>query len=145
MDKPNKQGQGKSQKVITWQRLVLIPIMIREGRDELTDGQYLHIKDHLKQLTGFGARRFATQLRIAPFEEFWELKEKGGVLGKKNIRVYFFYDSTANDIILLMTDKKEDDGQASPSIKYTLRNRLRLYRQGHFAGALTFYVRPEKD
>ncbi|HZZ29328.1 MAG TPA: hypothetical protein VFE46_15130 [Pirellulales bacterium] len=144
MDKPNKQGRRKLQKVVTWQRLVILPIMIREGRDVLTDGQYLHIKDHLKELTGFGARKFTTQLRIAPFEEFWELKEKGGVLGRKNIRIYFFHDTDDSDIILLMTDKKENDGQASPSIKYILRNRLRLYRQGHFAGQLFFYVRPEK-
>lgn len=142
MSKPEKQkldvttGTKISLNIARWQQVVVIPPVVKEGHDELTPGQYLHVKDQVKQLVGFGARRFDSELRIEPFEEFWELKDKGGVLGSKNIRVYFAFEQKVNDIVVLKLDKKEQQNMARPALKYILKNRLRLYRDGHFRGQL---------
>ena len=63
MAKPRKRERSASKapskkKAINWQRIVVLPIAAKEGYDELTPGQYLHVKDQVKQLVGFGARRF---------------------------------------------------------------------------------------
>ena len=126
-----------------WQTVVVLPIVAKEGWDELTPGQYQHVKDLLKQLVGFGRREYESNLTIAPFGEFWELKEKGGVLGRKNIRVYFRFDSEANEVVVLHTYKKEDDGQAPPHIMIRLKNRWNLYKAGHF-GRVVRFDRPQR-
>jgi len=41
-----------------WQRVIVLPIAAKEGWNELTPGQYLHVKDHVKQLVGFGRKQF---------------------------------------------------------------------------------------
>jgi hypothetical protein len=127
----------------TWQDIVVLAVAAKEGYDELTPEQYLHVQDQVKQLVGFGRRDFESILSIAPFGDFWELKEKGGTLGKKNLRVYFAFDPKANEVVVLHTYKKEDDGKAPPHIMIRLRNRLRMYLKGDFADNVIRYRRPE--
>jgi len=126
-----------------WQRVIVLPIAAKEGWNELTPGQYLHVKDHVKQLVGFGRKEFDTSITIAPFGEFWELKIKGGVLGKKNIRVYFKHHQSANEIVVLHTYKKEDDGQAPRHIPIKLKNRFKFYLDRDPSNRFIVYEREE--
>jgi hypothetical protein len=61
------------------------------------------LKDLVKQLVGFGSQKYDSNLTIDPFGDFWELKAKGGVLGRKNMRVYFKFDKTENAVVVLCT------------------------------------------
>ena len=122
-----------------WQVVVALAVAKKEGREELTDGQYLHVTDLIKQLVGFGSRRFASELRIEQFGDFWELKDKGGVLGKKNIRIYFAHESDLNEIVILHFAKKESEGKPHPHLKFKLKNRLREYRKGTLNQGVTRY------
>jgi hypothetical protein len=125
-----------------YQTVVVVGIAAKEGSGELSDGQYLHVKDLLKQLVGFGRREFESQLRIEKFGEFWELKEKGGVLGKKDIRVYFKEHVEKNEIVILSTYKKEDDGQVPGYIRIRLKSRWRMYLKGDFENNVIRYRKP---
>jgi len=107
----------------------------------LTPGQYLH----LEELVGFGQRQYESNLSIAPFGDFWELKAKGGTLGRKNMRVYFRHDDKNNDIVVLHTYKKEDDGQSPPHIQIRLKNRWKCYKRGDFEGSKITYERSERN
>jgi hypothetical protein len=126
---------------IKWQTVVVLSVAKAEGRDFLTEVQYLHIVDLIKQLVGFGAKQFKTALTIEKIQEFWELKDKGGVLRKLNVRVYFAHVVERNEIVVLSTYKKEDDGKAPAHILVRLRNRLRAYLAGELAAGKSIYTR----
>ena len=141
MAKKKKQdsiADNASKLAVSYQKIDVLPIAAKEGWEMLTPGQYLHIKDQVRQLVGFGIKRYESNLTIAPFGDFWELKDKGGTLGRKNVRVYFAFNSELNKIIVLHTYKKEDDGAAPPHINLRLKNRYRLYLQGHYSKLLTY-------
>ena len=142
-DKRIRASVDKKSKQTDWQRVVVIGIAAKEGWEELTPGQYLHLKDLVKQLVGVGRKEYESHLNIGPFGDFWELKEKGGTLGRKNMRVYFRFDSNVNDVVVLHTYKKEDDGQAPPHIKTRLKNRWNCYLRGDFDDSLITYERSE--
>lgn len=133
-----ERGEAESDDV-QWQTVVVLAVAKAEGHDFLTPAQYLHVVDLAKQLVGFGARRFDSALTIAKLQEFWELKDKGGVLGRLNVRVYFKYEVDRNEIIVLSTYKKEDDGKAPSHILLRLRNRLRAYLNGELQEGRTIY------
>lgn len=135
-------GSQRLEARTAYQTVVVLNIAAKEGGDELTPGQYLHVKDLVKQLVGFGRQEYESQLRIEKFGDFWELKEKGGVLGKKNIRVYFKDNIAENEIVVLSTYKKEDDGQAPDHIRIRLKNRWNRYLKGDFKNHVIRYRKP---
>ena len=65
---------------------------------------------------------------VKSIEDYHELRDKGGVLGKINFRAYFFIDKVSRLIVVLGSDKKEEDGQTSQVVKIRMRFRLRRYR-----------------
>lgn len=62
-------------------------------------------------------------------EEFHEISDKGGPLGKLNLRIYYYIDKEAGDIILLSVQKKEADRATPTSIIQLCRTRLRMYKE----------------
>ncbi len=93
-------------------------------------GQYMYIRDLVKQLTNFGDPDGIPG--VSQFGDFWELKAKGGVLGRINTRIYFADVGKQREIVVLHSYKKEEGGAAPPRIRVTLRHRLRLYKKGYY-------------
>jgi hypothetical protein len=115
---------------VKWQQ-VFVPRIVRlEAREFLSMGQYVHVQDFVRQLVGFGTQEYDRTICVKQLGDFWELKEKGGLLGRINVRIYFAYVKHHNRIVLLCAYKKEDDGAAPPHIIIRLRNRLRMYLNG---------------
>jgi len=139
-DKP--EGRKEPARVVreqAWQTVIVPTIVRREAREFLTIGQYVHVTDFVKQLTGFGSRRYDRTICIAPIDEFWELKEKGGMLGKINVRIYFAFLKESNEIAILHAYKKEDDAQVHPSVLLLVRQRCRRFVSGELRdGAVTY-------
>lgn len=144
MAKPKRQAEDPLQSrhertKHSWQTVVVPTVVRRESREFLTIGQYVHVTDFVKQLSGFGLQRYDRTMCIAPIDEFWELKEKGGLLGKINVRVYFAVIKHANEIAVLHAYKKEDDSQVHPSVLLLVRQRHRRFMGGELrAGAITY-------
>jgi hypothetical protein len=126
-----------------WQEVFVPQIVRLEAREFLTIGQYVHVTDFVKQLVGFGRKDYDRTMRIEEIQGFWELKEKGSVLGKINLRVYFTYVSESNKIVILSAYKKEDDGAAPPHIILRLKERLRAYHRGDFDEGAIVYTHEE--
>ncbi len=62
----------------------------KDAQAFLNDAQYLHVVGLVKRLASFGNRRELADLRLEKIKsEIWELKDKGGILGKINVRVFF--------------------------------------------------------
>ncbi len=84
----------------------------KEGRTILkNDGKYQHIVDIEKRLVDFGNLEETCDLDIRSFHEFFELRERGGLLGNINLRVFFAHLPERNEIVILKTYKKERNDQ----------------------------------
>lgn len=96
-----------------------------EGRSILNDDQYSHIVQLFDQLASERNPRLSQTQKIKPIDDFHELCEKGGLLGKINLRVFFAVIDEHQLILVLGAYKKEDENATPPRIKTKMRNRLR--------------------
>jgi len=84
-----------------------------------------------KRLEDWGNRDELADLDIEKVtNQIWELKEKGGPLHKKNIRVYFSVLEESREVVVLKTYKKEQDGQVSRHVLISAEDRLDDYEAG---------------
>jgi len=109
-----------------------------EARKLLDEMQYWEATKIVKRLAEFGDRQATADLSIRQFGDFWELRLMGGFVKRLNIRVYFAYVAERNEIVVLMTYKKEEDRRTCPSIKHTLEDRLEDYLEGKRTGISTY-------
>jgi hypothetical protein len=66
-------------------------------------------------------------------EDFYELRDKGGVLGGMNVRIFFLLDKQKSSIVVLGGIKKQNDGPTPLGAKIRMRRRARKYRNGDYA------------
>ena len=71
-------------------------------------------------------------VNVKPIEDYHELRDKGGILGKINLRIYFLVIPKDKSILVLGAVKKESDKQTPNWIKIRIRSRLRKFRNGDF-------------
>ena len=100
-----------------------------EGRSFLTEEQYAHAIQLFEDLAYESNPTKSQTQDVRKIQEFYELRDKGGILGKINLRVYFTILKERKLIIVLSTYKKEDDGQAPKHIVIRVRNRLRVAKE----------------
>ena len=70
-------------------KVVVLQRSIDEGHAELNDGEYWHCVKILRRLCRLNDRKQCSDLRITPIDGIFELREKGGLLHKKNMRFFF--------------------------------------------------------
>lgn len=97
-----------------------------DAKKFLTPEQYAHAVRQFDELAAEQNPRKSLTQDVRPIDEFYELREKGGILGRINLRAYFAVFDEARLILVLGCYKKEDDGQTPPFIKIKMRNRLRF-------------------
>ena len=109
-----------------WNVHYVSDITYKEARKQLSEVQYQHIKSQIVELSHYRNPRECPTVWTEPIGTIYELKDKGGILGNKNVRVFWFTDG--RDLIILGVHKKEDDRQLRPSVlkKYERRRRLVL-------------------
>jgi hypothetical protein len=123
--------------------VVVIAIAKGEGRELLSDPQYLYVTDILKRLVYFLEPSEINDLSIDSVEDFYELRLRGTALGKKNIRIYFSYFKDTNEVVVVRVWQKDNQDKTPQFIKVNVRTRLRRYREGEFQVNLTRYTKPE--
>lgn len=107
--------------------VVALEAAVREANGILTDCQYAHVVSVVKRLCYFGNHEQLSDLRIEAIGDFWELKLKGHILGKINLRIYFAVRPKFGEIVVLKTYKKEEDHQLGKHIICNLEDRLEDY------------------
>jgi hypothetical protein len=110
----------------------------KEARDQLTEEQYWELVCLVYRLRDFGNRDAIQDLDIRQLGEYWELRIKGGFIRNINLRVYFAFVEDRNEIVVLMTYKKEEDRRVSPHIIIILEDRLEDYLLGSTEGVSTY-------
>jgi hypothetical protein len=117
-------------------RLLLVTVFLVDGpgRGGSVSGrdQYAHVVDLLRTLASEADPRRAVCVTVEPVEDFFELKDKGGVLGKINLRVFFVVVDEERVILVLAAVKKEAMGKTPEWMKIRVRHRLRRFRSGDF-------------
>ncbi|HEX8875270.1 MAG TPA: hypothetical protein VF777_00870 [Phycisphaerales bacterium] len=109
---------------------------LSSARDEamgfLNEAQYAHVVDLLRSLASESDPTHPLTVTVEAVEDFYELKDKGGVLGKINLRVYFVVNQKEKAIVILAAIKKEEDGQTPNWAKTRVRYRLKKFHAGEF-------------
>jgi hypothetical protein len=106
-----------------------------EAKDFLTDCQYEHVVDALRSLASDPDPRRPQCEDVSPIEAYYELRLKGGLLGKINLRVFFQVLDHEKAILVLHAWKKEAERQTPSFVKRLVRSRLRSFAEGKY-GAL---------
>lgn len=115
---------------------VLIPdVAYTEANKFLTPDQYNHAAEMMKDLATHDDPTHSDTQRVEAIENFHELKDKGGILGKINLRVFFYVD-TRNPVdhvlLVLGAINKGTEGQTPQSVCIRMRRRLRKYLNGEW-------------
>lgn len=109
----------------TWE-LAYTDVSGKEAHKILTDDQYAHVVQQFEILAGEVNPRGSRIVDVRPIESFHELRDKGGILGKINLRVYYTVLDDKKKIVVLGCYKKEDEGATPVRIKARMRNRMRI-------------------
>jgi len=121
-----------------WTVRILAPVH-DEAFKFLSKAQYEHLALQVRELARHEDPTHSDVLSIDKIEDFYELRDKGGVLGKLNVRIFFGVDKENHEhsIVILGAIKKENDGPTSDGDKIRIRRRWRRYLNGD-------YGRPER-
>ena len=99
----------------------------KEARKILTGVQYEYVKEQILLLCeednpGQPPRSVAD---VRPIEQYFELRDKHGLLGKINLRVFYCLLEELNYLVVLGVWKKEEEHQTPPRIKVRMRRRMK--------------------
>lgn len=111
-------------RVARW-RIGYLDVVKKEAQKHLTDEQYAHVIGLIEELACEDDPTKSQTQHVEKIENFYELKDKGGILGKINVRVYFILIPEQKLVLTLKFDKKEQDGKPSRHAVTSVRNRLR--------------------
>lgn len=112
---------------VTWQ-LGYLEAAVKEARRYLDDDQYAHVVGLFDELASEDNPRASKSQSVRQVDDFFELREKGGILGNINFRVYFIVDDETKFIIVLGCDKKEGENKIAPHMTVRMRNRGNVAR-----------------
>lgn len=110
----------------------ILDMAFDEALKLLTEAEYQHLAMQVKDLAQEVDPTHSETQTVEKVEDYFELKDKGGILRKKNIRVFFGVDKPNQAIIVLGTIKKENNGPTPTGVKVRMRRRWRQYQAGEF-------------
>ncbi len=100
-----------------------------DARKVLDGDQYAHVIGLFDLLATEQNPRVPQTVDVRPIDAFYELRDKGGILGKLNIRVYFAVFDRESLVLVLGCRKKEQEKKTPPYVITTMRNRLRYAKR----------------
>ncbi len=98
----------------------------------LDEAQYQHLAIQFRELAGEADPTHSKLVSIDKIEDFYELRDKGGILGHINVRVFFGIDDASRAIVVLGAIKKEKQGATPVGDKVRMRRRWRKYKKGEY-------------
>jgi hypothetical protein len=110
----------------------ILDLGFREAVEFLNPAQYSHLTMQFKDLALHDDPTHSQTLSIRDMspEDFYELRDKGGVLGKLNVRVFFGVDKASRAIVVLGGIPKQNDGPTPKGDIIRMRRRWRKYQNG---------------
>lgn len=87
--------------------------------------------DQVRELARQDDPTHSRTVDVRPIEDFYEIRDKGGILKKLNVRIFFFFQKAARRIVVLGAINKKNDGPTPLGDKRTMQRRKRLYLEEH--------------
>ena len=109
-----------------WSLLILDQAYV-ESMSFLDGDQYGHLARQFQVLARQDEATRSRTVDVRPIEDYYELRDKGGVLGRINVRVFYCVDHDARNVVVLGAINKKNDGPTHMADKITMRRRMRLY------------------
>lgn len=103
----------------------------REARGFLEADEYEYVVDHVKALASENDPSKAITVTVRRIGSYFELKIKGGVLRKKNVRVFYSVEE-GRTIVILGCLKKESEGSLPPATLRLMETRKRKFLSGEY-------------
>lgn len=133
---------GKEVKVGVWRgsgpppgykwSILILDIAYEEAMGFLSPGQYEHVSAIVRELAQEEDPTHPSGLSVSPIEDFHELRDRAGVLGGLNVRVFFDVDKRSSAIVVLGAISKQNNGHTPPGDRIRMRRRKRKYRNGDY-------------
>lgn len=112
---------------------VLIPdVAYREAMAFLTPAQYQHAAGLIKDVATEGDPTHSTTQSVDAIDDYHELRDKGGILGRINLRIFFYVDKKRSVMLILGAINKKNEDQTPKSVRIRMRRRLRQYLAGEW-------------
>jgi hypothetical protein len=100
-----------------------------EARRLLSDSQLEHAFGLVRRLASQPQPTVSAELSLDAVEDFFEIRDKGGVLHPINLRIYYGVDKANRTIVVLGVDHKKNDGPMSLGKKRTMAHRWKEYQR----------------
>lgn len=131
----NSTGPGTGKRKLD---VVVLKRCIDEGRKELNDGEYWHVVKILRKLVNFGNSAKMSELDIRPIDGIYELREKGGLLYKKNMRFFFSVFTKEGKVVIAKAYRKDEEDQTPRHILINAHSRLAQWKANKLAVGATY-------
>jgi hypothetical protein len=110
----------------------ILDIAFEEASAFLNEAQYQHVAAQVRELAREVDPTHSATQSIDAVEDFHELRDKGGILGGLNVRVFFFVHKPESELVILGAIKKQNDGPTPIGDKIRMARRKRKYLDGEF-------------
>jgi len=112
----------------------ILDVAFDEAMGFLSSVQYEHLAMQFRELASQEDPTHSDTISIRSMtpEDFCELRDKGGVLGNINTRVFFGVDKSSRAIVVLGSIKKQNDGPTARGDIIRIRRRWRMYCNGEY-------------
>jgi hypothetical protein len=107
-----------------------LDVAFEESMSFLTRPQYVHFAQQFKELAQSSDPTHSDTISLDKIEDFYEMRDKGGVLGPLNVRIFFDVDAGKRAIVAVGAIKKQNNGPTPQGDKIRMRRRCRQYRNG---------------
>ena len=112
--------------------VLILDCVYSAALSRFSPAQYEHLRMQVQELARHKSPTHSEILSIRKIGECWELRDKGGVLGKLNVRLFFGIDADNRRIVILDVIKKENDGATHTHDKRRMEYRWRQYLRSEF-------------
>lgn len=105
----------------------ILDVSTDEAMKFLNGEQYAHLSQQVRALAQQDDPTHSEAIDVRPIEDYYEIRDKGGILCRLNVRVFFCVEKSRRTIVVLGTINKKNDGPTREPDK--IRMRLRLKRR----------------
>jgi len=123
--------KGDGEPEFKWNVLIL-DLAFHDAMQFLDESQYQHISEQVQELARELDPTHPMTQTVSCVEDLFELKDKGGPLGKINVRVFFVLDKPRKAIVILGAIFKQNDGKTPFGDKKRMQRRGRKYFAGEY-------------
>jgi hypothetical protein len=102
-----------------------------EAMSFLTPDQYGHLAEQVRELARGDEPTKCQTVDVRPIEDYFEIRDKGGLLKKINARIFFCVCHSTRTIAVVGAINKKNDGPTPDHVKILMRYRTRRYLEEH--------------